>query len=174
MLRLHLGCGKRILPGYVNIDIGTSGDMSADIRHLPFEDTSVDEIYASHVLEHFGRHEVANVLSEWSRVLRPGGQIYIAVPNIEAVVAHYSIHKNLSLLRGLLWGGQRDEYDFHKIGFDLCTLSEILTCAGFEKVIPYDTFVYLPSDFDDYSKCYLPHMDRNGTSMSLNVCANKI
>ena len=57
-LKLHLGCGHVHLPGFLNIDINPKLhiDLCADISNLPFDSSSVDLIYASSVLEHFGRH----------------------------------------------------------------------------------------------------------------------
>lgn len=171
-MKIHLGCGGRRLEGYVNIDVqAPSADMHVDVRNLPFEDGSVDEIYASHVLEHFGRHEYKAVLKEWRRVLRTGGEIYISVPDIESSFKHYAKHGDLPALYGAFWGGQRDEYDYHKIGFTSKTLEAALTEAGFTATRRYDTFKYLPAEFDDYSKAYLPHMDFSGLQMSLNVCS---
>ena len=75
-MKLHLGCGKRYLEGFIHVDI-------AEFQHidyqLPVDDLSTfksneaDEIYASHVLEYFDRNDVINVLNEWRRVLKPGG-----------------------------------------------------------------------------------------------------
>lgn len=171
-MKIHLGCGGRRLDGYVNIDVQFVGaDMHTDVRDLPFKDGSIDEIYASHVLEHFGRHEYKAVLKEWRRVIRTGGKIYIAVPDIESSINHYNEHHDLKVLVGQFWGGQRDEYDYHKIGFTFKTLEAALGEAGFVSSERYDTFKYLPADFDDYSKSFLPHMDFSGHQLSLNVCA---
>jgi len=55
-VKLHLGCGNIILDGYTNIDIvpGEGIDVVSDVRSLPmYKDASVDEVYLSHVLEHF-------------------------------------------------------------------------------------------------------------------------
>lgn len=173
-MKLHLGCWNRFLPGYINIDIKGEGvDMKADIRELPFNDASVDEIYASHVLEHFGRHEFKAVLKEWARVLKPGAGIYIAVPDVDSAIDYYHKHGDFKLLYGQFWGGQRDEYDHHKFGYTLKTLSEYLIEAGFMDPERYDTFEYLPEGFDDFSKSYLPHMDFSGHLLSLNVKATK-
>ena len=173
-MKLHLGCWHRYLEGYVNIDIkGNSADIHADLRSLPFEDCSVDEIYASHVLEHFGRHEFLAVLREWNRVLKPGGGIYIAVPDIDSAIAYYLKHGDLKPLYGQFWGGQRDEYDHHKFGFTDKTLTEYLQQTGFENAERYNTFEYLPEGFDDFSKSYLPHMDFSGHLLSLNMRAVK-
>ena len=172
-MKLHLGCGKRILEGYVNIDIQGVCDINADISHLPYTDSSVSEIYACHVLEHFGRHEVMDVLSEWSRVLEDGGSIYLAVPDIDSAISYYLKHGDLAPLYGQFWGGQKDVYDYHKFGFTFKSLEGFLSRCGFENASRYDTFSYLPKDFDDYSKSYLPHMDFSGHLLSLNVTATK-
>ena len=89
-LRLNLGCGDKILPGYVNVDVvearaGARPDVVCDLHDLaPFEDASADEILSVHVVEHFWRWEVTDVLREWVRVLRPGGRMVIECPNIES------------------------------------------------------------------------------------------
>jgi predicted SAM-dependent methyltransferase len=171
-MKINLGCSDRPIPGYVNIDIkNPKADVLADIRHLPYEDGSIDEIYASHVLEHFGRYEFMDVLREWRRVIKPGSFIYIAVPDIESSIKYYNKTGNLHALYGQFWGGQRDEYDHHKFGYTFDTLSEYLKQVGFINPMRYDTFKYLPPDFDDYSKSFLPHMDFNGHHLSLNICA---
>lgn len=174
-MKLHLGCCNRYLPGYVNIDIkGRTADVLADIRKLPYEDASVDEIYTSHVLEHFGRHEFLGVLREWYRVLKPGSYIYIAVPNIESAIDYYNKTGNIHALYGQFWGGQRDEHDYHKFGYTFSTLSDYLKKVGFVEPELYNTFEYLPPGFDDYSKSYLPHMDFNGHHLSLNIRARAL
>ena len=55
MIKLNLGCGVYYKPGYINIDMFESeiADEIADICHLEYEDNSVDEIEASHIIEHF-------------------------------------------------------------------------------------------------------------------------
>jgi len=83
MVKLNLGCGNDYLPGYINVDFYAEYPVDAkfDIRHIPHEDNSVDEIMASHVIEHFDYHESVLVLSEWRRVLRPGGKLTIETPD---------------------------------------------------------------------------------------------
>jgi predicted SAM-dependent methyltransferase len=113
------------------------------------------------------------VLTEWNRVLKPGGGIYIAVPDIDSAIAYYLKHGDLKPLYGQFWGGQRDEYDHHKFGFTDKTLAEYLRQTGFENAERYNTFEYLPEGFDDFSKSYLPHMDFSGHLLSLNMRAVK-
>lgn len=87
-VRLNLGCGDKILPGYVNVDVaesraGRRPDVLCDLHVLtPFESASVDEVLAVHVVEHFWRWEVVAVLREWVRVLKPGGQMILECPNL--------------------------------------------------------------------------------------------
>lgn len=87
-MKLNLGCGDKILPGYVNVDVaparaGQKPDVICDLHRLePFEDSSVDEILAVHVVEHFWRWEVVGVLREWLRVLKPGAPMILECPNL--------------------------------------------------------------------------------------------
>lgn len=89
-IKLNLGCGDKILPGYVNVDVvearaGMKPDVICDLHDLaPFGDASADEILSVHVVEHFWRWEIRDVLREWVRVLKPGGRMIVECPNIES------------------------------------------------------------------------------------------
>lgn len=176
-MKLHLGCGKKYLPGYVHIDIIDFEhiDYVSDISELSFiQENTVEEIYACHVLEHFKRHQINDVLKEWNRVLVVGGTLRIAVPNFAAIVSHYNEHKDVSKLIGLLYGGQDYDYNFHHVCFDFISIKEILENNNYINVREYDWRDFMPKDYDDYSRSYLPHMDfENGKLMSLNLVAYK-
>jgi len=61
-LRLHIGCGERLLPGWVNADCvaRVPGVVTGlDLTALPYPDNSVAEILAEHVLEHLSFAEEA-------------------------------------------------------------------------------------------------------------------
>lgn len=182
MKKLHFGCGPRYLPGYIHVDaqkyphVEHVVDITQDLSHI-FGEESIDEIYACHVLEHISRREIVDTLSNWNKLLKPGGILRLAVPNLEAVIEKYIEDSNnlFTSLLGLVYGGQRDKYDFHTIGFDLTNLSRLLAEVGFAKVKPYSWQEFLPSDYDDYSKAYLPHGNtETGKLMSLNVTAEKV
>lgn len=64
-------------------------DVSADLRKLPFEDGYADVAMAIHVLEHFPLWETHDVLEEWVRVLKPGGQLVIEVPCLDKVIEFF-------------------------------------------------------------------------------------
>lgn len=177
-VKVHLGCGKRYLPGWVHVDLEphTHVDHIANIANLPmFDAESVDEIYACHVLEHVERRKVVSVLREWHRILKPGATLRLAVPDFDAVVRAY-VNDNCRLdnLVGLLCGGQHNALDFHHMVFDFDVLETFLAYVGFDKIARYDWRDFLPQNMDDYSRAYLPHRDeKNGRLMSLNITAQK-
>ena len=141
-----------------------------------FEDNSIDEVYACHILEHFTREDMQNknILKEWYRIIKKGGILRIAVPNFEAIVEEYLFSKNLENIMGLLYGGQDYEYNFHYQTYDFKRLSKLLKSVGFSDVKTYDWKEFLPKGYDDFSRAYIPHMDfENGRLMSLNVIAIK-
>ena len=177
-MKLHLGCGPRYLPGYIHVDILKYNhiDILADICDLSqIPNESVDDIYASHVLEHFNRYQILPVLREWNRVLKINGVIHISVPDFLAVIEHYQSNEYLPELIGLVCGGQKNEYDIHKMVYDEKLLTQFLNESGFDDVKRYSWQDYLPCDYDDYSKCYLPHKNfDNGRLMSLNLAGIKV
>jgi SAM-dependent methyltransferase len=176
-IRLHLGCGQRFLPGWLHVDAQAFEhvDYQTTVDKLDmFEDETVDEIYACHVLEHIPRSQILTTLKEWNRVLKPGAKIRIAVPDWDAVVAHCAGNpERLPEVMGLVTGGQRDGFDHHTFMFNFWLLSELLKLCGFVKMRRYPWKAFLPKGYDDYSRCYLPHMDQSGRLMSLNMAARK-
>ena len=178
-VKLHLGCGPKYIPGFLHIDVidGEHIHHQGSICELPFAEKSVELIYAAHVLEHFGRWEIQKVLEEWYRVLIPGGVLRIAVPDFAQCVKLYyeqGLKDGLSGLVGLISGGQRNEYDYHKMIFDEPFLSEAFRLVGFREVRRWDWRTTEHAHIDDYSQAYIPHLDKeNGTLMSLNLEAVK-
>ena len=176
-MKLHLGCGSKYLEGYVHVDLLEYDhiDFNVPIDDLNFaKDSSVELIYASHVLEHTGRNSYEKVLDEWYRVLQPNGILRLAVPDFEACVQHYLATGKLNDLLGLLTGGQKDQYDYHRMVFDEQLLSKSLLKVGFKEVKRYDWRLIENMHLDDYSQAFLPHMDKvNGRLMSLNLQAIK-
>lgn len=82
-VRLNLGCGDWLLNDFINCDLyNLKADKQFDARKLPFDDESVDEIYACHLIEHFNFHEAFDVLKEWKRALKPGGLLRIETPDM--------------------------------------------------------------------------------------------
>ncbi len=178
MIKLHLGCGKRIIPGYVNADIqGFPGvNLICDLRNLPLRDGSVDLIYACAVIEHFGRREWKDVLAHWGAKLKRGGVLRLSTADFRAVVEQYAEQGNIGELLGCVVGGQKDDYDWHGMIFDFELMKQGLEEVGFRNVRRYDCWQREPAilGVDDFSQAYLPHMDReHGRLMTLNVEADK-
>lgn len=178
-MKLHLGCGSRHIPGFVHVDAQAAPhvDIVCRVEHLPFADASASLIYACHVLEHFGRHEYKAVLKEWMRVLEPSGILRLAVPDFAACAALYyerGLEDGLSGLIGLISGGQRNPYDYHKMIFDEDYLRCDLLAMGFREVRRWNWHNTEHSVVDDFSQAYLPHMHKDdGRLMSLNLEAVK-
>jgi hypothetical protein len=127
MLKLNLGSGKLKIKDYENIDLmyGTSA------YPLQYDSGEVDEIRASHILEHFGRWEVKKVLRNWVDKLRPGGVLKVAVPGFDKLMKSQARGEKLDAsLDAYLFGGQNHENDFHKSMFTEPVLRELLKEAG--------------------------------------------
>jgi SAM-dependent methyltransferase len=89
---LNLGCGSRFHPDFINIDaVSTSPCVKAHdlLKGIPFSDDSFDVVYHSHLLEHLSREHAREFLRECHRVLKTGGVIRIAVPDLEQIARGY-------------------------------------------------------------------------------------
>ena len=113
---LNIGCGDVILPPpFMNIDGRElpGVDKVCKLYPLEFSDNKFDLIYCSHVLEHFKKHELKDVLSDWVRCLKPEGLMRISVPDVSALTEIYAMDKDLSKIIGPLLGGQDYPENFH-------------------------------------------------------------
>lgn len=177
-MKLHLGCGNRKIHGFINIDIDpkVNPDKCMKINSLT-DDTikNVELIYACHVLEHFDRHETKQVLKNWFNILNDNGTLRLSVPDFETICKLYLSNKyDMETFKGFLYGGQKNEWDYHKNCWDFESLKNLLIDVGFKKVEKYDWKKTEHFYIDDYSQSYLPHMDKlNGQLTSLNVQAIK-
>ncbi|WP_375512330.1 methyltransferase domain-containing protein [uncultured Nostoc sp.] len=172
-IKLHIG-GNQTHPDWKIFDveprpevdyIGNASDLSQ------FESNSIAAIYASHVLEHFYHaidNELINTITEWHRVLKPGGQLFISVPDLKKLCWLYlypelTVVDRLSLMR-IIFGAQTNIYDVHKVGFDFEILAICLEEVGFTEYYQVEEFDW----FNDCSKIRI-----SNTLISLNVIAKK-
>jgi SAM-dependent methyltransferase len=91
--RLNIGCGKFPRAGWVNLDnkVRPGVDCVADLRaDLPFPDASVDYAVAIHVLPHIRLDGLVPALARIRRVLKPGGVLRLALPDLEKALAAYA------------------------------------------------------------------------------------
>ncbi|WP_347271634.1 class I SAM-dependent methyltransferase [Rhizorhabdus histidinilytica] len=77
MRRLEIGPGRDRLPGYETLNLirTPATDHIGDCRRPPFPDATFDEVYSSHCIEHVEWYEVEATITEWVRILRPGGSL---------------------------------------------------------------------------------------------------
>ena len=124
MLNLNLGSGTSRKQDYLSIDLYTpEADVMIDLtRPLPFDDESVDNIYASHVVEHFSRDEWESIRKDWVRVLKPGGAIEIRCPDIIKVCQKFITNPSDDFNMKTLYGLQTNEGEYHKNGFTVGSL----------------------------------------------------
>ena len=121
-LRLNIGCDRSEIAGFVGVDFNPDVDpeilAEADDLHM-IADNTVDEVYASHVLEHlpFGN----KALEEWLRVLKPGGMLTVVVPDINGIYMMSQHHGTWGA-----YGQPIDETYVNAAAFGASLLSELI------------------------------------------------
>lgn len=180
MIKIHVGCGKRFIPGWIHVD----GEKLPHINHndvwLNWQDPgSVDVIYSSHFLEYYDRQQAESILENWFKALKHGGVLRLAVPDFWAMARLYIADPEkypLDSLLGPLYGRMlmNDRWIYHRTVYDYKNLSDLLKRVGFREVHRYDWRQTEHAHIDDCSQAYLPHMEKdNGNLISLNVEATK-
>lgn len=181
-IKLHLGCGHRHLKGFIHIDKDILPHIdypNTDLGNLSmFKDSTVDLIYTCGSFEYYDREEAIEVLKEWKRVLKKGGILKISVPNFTSIVEVYKKFNDLDGI-GILgplfgkWKIHDNKFIYHKTVYDQESLNKMLLKQGFQNIKTYDAHAFLPEEYDDYSLAYVPHMDKTGIQMQLNLECNK-
>jgi predicted SAM-dependent methyltransferase len=152
-LKLNLGCGSNLKPGWVNADLFAAGaDLPLDLREpLPFPDASVTNIYSEHFFEHLEYpREVEPFLKECQRLLIPGGLFSVGVPDTKWPLLSYAndTPEYFVEAKNRRWGPEvcretrlhQINYHFrqgseHKYAYDFETLAHVLRKAGFTNII---------------------------------------
>jgi predicted SAM-dependent methyltransferase len=142
MRRLHIG-GQVRTPGWevLNIGPGPHVDHVADASDLrAFDNDTFESIYASHVVEHFDyRDKLVLTLQQWRRVLKPGGTLFVSVPDLDVLAALFADRQQHSLgdrftLMRMIFGGHTDSHDYHLVGLNEEFLCGFLNAAGFKDI----------------------------------------
>lgn len=147
---LHLGCGRHRWKGWTNCDFANA-DVNGDLRQLPFPDNHADAAVAIHVIEHFYQWEVEAVLTEWRRVLKPGGKLILELPSMNKVFAYIArtvMAKEplaFHMVWNPLWGGIANTPEMvHKWGYTVEMMTELLKRVGFASVAKEEARYHFP------------------------------
>jgi len=161
--KLHLGCGPRVLDGWLNSDFHVSLKKLVDdtipliqldcTRGLPMPDGSFDCVYSEHMHEHLGYDAGIALLAEIRRILKPGGKVRIAIPDLDFLArmidSERSFAEYADAFKDQIWqidgleGAPLDKTTFlnfvfkgagHKYIYSREALNHQVAAAGFEDV----------------------------------------
>jgi hypothetical protein len=171
-LKLYVGSRNYKPDGYVTVDIDPANkpDIVADITNMTsVADASCDEVVAGHVLEHIEWPDSFAAIAEFARVLKPGGVVKIAVPDMASLMRMLLGGESAFHVMGLIYGlgGRVNTFERHRYGFTLGMLADILETLGFGE------FDWWNSSLADASNGWAPRGLDERIGMSLNMQAVK-
>ena len=140
-VKLNVGCGTDIRPGFVNTDIQAfpNVDRVADATVLEeYADDSVEFIVAQHFFEYIPRALLLPTLLEYKRVLKRGKALELRVTDLSNLTKYLylnDISKEMGLhhemIVSLLYGNQKNGHDIRYNGFTSDFLQGLLIGLGF-------------------------------------------
>ncbi|KKL78479.1 hypothetical protein LCGC14_2024400, partial [marine sediment metagenome] len=165
-VRLNIGSGPEKLDGYINIDCLASfnPDIPANALNLRVGSSSVDEIYASHLIEHLQPEETQLLLRRFHNWLKGDGKLFIAVPDMIMLAKLFVDGIDALSLMQFVFGQPILAYpeQRHQWGYTEKTLTAHLEAAGFKVLGRFN------SDHNDSSCCYV-----GDSLISLNLLCEK-
>lgn len=138
MKKLVIGAGERRVEGALHHDIQPLPgiDIVCDFWDLPKATTQpggwkFDEVYMTHVLEHFPMDKTLEVLELVRGIMKSKGKLYIEVPNFQWQARKILVDPLNRQIVEYAYGGQKNQWDFHFNGFTPDILLVDLATAGF-------------------------------------------
>ena len=181
--KLHIGAGRNILAGWLNTDISLNHAsviyLDATAR-FPFDDATFDYILAEHMIEHLDYQAGQLMLRECNRVLKPGGRVRFATPDLQVLLALHSKTKSDLQIQYIDWLVRRIMPDVrecadvfvinnafrawgHQFLYDQSTLEHALRSQGF-----LDLAFFKPGASDDPVLCDLESHGREIQAEDIN------
>ena len=177
--KLHFGCGKRFVDGWLNCDlVGSDVDIDLGCGTLPFADGTFSAICSQHVIEHLDLvTELEPLMKELNRCAKPGATLWLSCPDIEKVCRSYINSKGADMIEDRLTRlpnfhtfGYPSSFMinnlFHQGGehrnlFDFDLLEALLLKSGFTDIQNQNEGAFLakfpefPERRDDYQSLYV-------------------
>ena len=152
--KLNIGAGDSALPGWLNTDLLPTSRAVVYLdatRRFPFDDDTFDYVFSEHMIEHVDYAGALRMLRECHRVLKPGGKIRIATPDLEVLIGLHAQEKTAAQKKYVDWivdqclplaEHSRDVFVInnafrawgHQFLYDRKTLQSAAAKARFEKV----------------------------------------
>lgn len=139
-MKINLASGQRPYPKpWLNIDLIPQTDSDGKPYTLDIQtnandlhmigDEQVDIIVAHHLVEHIAIHELDGFLTEWWRVLKPGGMLSVFVPNIREMDRAWLEGRVTTFIHNVNTYGayQGHVEDLHKWAYDEAELRDRLS-----------------------------------------------
>lgn len=154
---LHLGAGIMRIEGLINCDpIDPAADRRVDALDLgEFPDNSVPLIETHHMVEHLSFAEVSCALTEWRRVLSPGGYLIITCPDLTQICGRWlktlvrqrfsRRPEQIEAVLRMLMGSQEHPGMFHKSAYDAGVMRHRLAEARFQVEFQYTPYPLRPT-----------------------------
>lgn len=161
--KLHIGAGPNILEGWLNADIKPQSNsvIYLDItKELPFLDRTFDYLYSEHVIEHVSYTEGIYHLKECYRILKPGGRLRIATPDLGFLIGLYNMQKTEAQKEYIKWAIERfsPEAAFHHETF---VINNFVRCWGHQFI--YDSTIlelaFKGAGFEKIVRCKVMESD---------------
>ncbi len=154
--KLNLGCWPYLMEGWLNTDLYGNKDLTPlDMtQRFPINDSTFDYVFSEHTIEHFTLKEGLNILKECYRILKPGGKIRLATPDLKFLIDLYGSKKSELQKEYVNWATDEflrssnfkgDVYVInnfvrswgHQFIYDYKSLKNSLLTSGFIKIKKY-------------------------------------
>lgn len=128
--KVNVGAGMDIRDDYINLDHrALEGiDVVADVLDMPFREGTLQEVFTSHVVEHFVQKDLEKILQYWFALLKKGGSLRIITPNIEDMAKKYAVGEvSWEEFRSVALGGQDYASDYHYNHFSIQSMQALIS-----------------------------------------------